>query len=231
MKHIAGFSDFRNLKRPGVSFELWVQLQWEVSLMWCFWLGKCLHYSEVAVNLGIKSIQEPFPPWCLDSTACNPRHVAAGSHPAGQLSLLPSGMGHWPREFSLGSSSPLSSVWRWKLQHHVGWRVPTVHSLVSYQQEDYWYKRMVIEKVGHDLVPSMQGFPMVFLFCEPPNKYQTNTCGWILKHMSKLSRRCFLRINSWPTSSLGSCNSKAYDTALVLQWLEDFLEPVDTYTT
>lgn len=26
MKHIAGFSDFRNLKRPGVSFELWVQL-------------------------------------------------------------------------------------------------------------------------------------------------------------------------------------------------------------
>ena len=29
--------------------------------------------------------------------------------------------------------------------------------------------------------------------------------------------------NDWPTS-LGSCNSKAFDTALVLEWMEHFLE-------
>ena len=34
---------------------------------------------------------------------------------------------------------------------------------------------------------------------------------------------CPPRQNSWPTS-LGSANSKAYDTALVLAWLQDFME-------
>ena len=34
------------------------------------------------------------------------------------------------------------------------------------------------------------------------------------------------RQNDWPTS-LGSCNSKAYDTALVLEWMEDFLGDIE----
>ena len=35
------------------------------------------------------------------------------------------------------------------------------------------------------------------------------------------------RQNDWPTS-LGSSNGKAYDTALVLQWMGDFLESYDS---
>ena len=36
------------------------------------------------------------------------------------------------------------------------------------------------------------------------------------------------RQNDWPTS-LGSCNSKAYDTALVLEWMEDFLGHIEPW--
>lgn len=38
----------------------------------------------------------------------------------------------------------------------------------------------------------------------------------------------FPRQNDWPTS-LGSCNSKAYDTALVLTWMEEHLETKAPY--
>ena len=36
-----------------------------------------------------------------------------------------------------------------------------------------------------------------------------------------------LRDNDWPTS-LGSCNGKAYDTSLVIEWMEDFLNANDS---
>ena len=36
-----------------------------------------------------------------------------------------------------------------------------------------------------------------------------------------------LRDNDWPTS-LGSCNGKAYDTSLVLEWMGDFLNAIDS---
>lgn len=39
-----------------------------------------------------------------------------------------------------------------------------------------------------------------------------------------------LRDNDWPTS-LGSSNGKAYDTALVLGWLEEFLGNIDSETS
>ena len=35
------------------------------------------------------------------------------------------------------------------------------------------------------------------------------------------------RDNDWPTS-LGSCNGKAYDTALALQWMQDFLNSTES---
>lgn len=83
-------------------------------------------------------------------------------------------------------------------------------------QED-WHRLVVNQEAKHGYDPcfKLQAFHEVTacLFFEGPTGSAPQT---------------LIRINDFP-ESLGSCNSKAYDTAVVVEWLEDVLVDRDTW--
>ena len=152
----------------GISPQLRVQLSSEMPSLWWCQLGGHVTGSPMAGHDGTEEKHIPFlVPRRGHPLAPNTRH-GAKCDIARFVPCFSPRMGGGPGGQWLGTHGQTWVLWRSILWQPVAWCLQEIHTVVLWEQENYWYQWVVYQKTWHEIVPVMQ---LTSIVCCYTNKH------------------------------------------------------------